>query len=164
MTADAWEPVDFLAEFRERQTCLREVTELLKEKAQAETGKLWAHHLPRVVDALGFFQGLLQDEIDHFGEWRYHEFQHDEVLDFIDKDLDKLAIWLCRMTIHRRRNHKYFQAVIAQFAAVTRVKERPGFPIANDLKGEVEVSSRPRGRIRQHARRVPSPDKSRKLR
>jgi hypothetical protein len=26
------------------------------------------------------------------------------------------------------------QAALAQFAAVTRVKERPGFPIANDLK------------------------------
>jgi hypothetical protein len=67
MTADAWEPVDFLAEFRERKTCLREVTELLKEKAQCETGKLWAHHLPLILDAVGFFQGLLQDEIDHFG-------------------------------------------------------------------------------------------------
>jgi hypothetical protein len=98
MTADAWEPVDFLTEFRERETCLREVIELLKEKAQSETGKLWAHHLPGMVDALGFFQGLLQDEIDHFGEWRYHEFQPDEVLDFIDEDLDELAIWLCRMT------------------------------------------------------------------
>jgi hypothetical protein len=73
-------------------------TELLKEKAECETGKLWAHHLPCIVDALDFFQGLLQDEIDHFGEWRYHEFQPDEVLDFIDEDLDKLAIWLCRMT------------------------------------------------------------------
>ena len=98
MTADAWEPVDFLAEFRERETCLREVTELLKEKAQSEPGKLWAHHLSRIVDALDFFQALLQDEIDHFGEWRYHEFQPDEVLDFIDEDLDKLAIWLSRMT------------------------------------------------------------------
>ena len=47
---------------------------------------------------LGFFQGLLQDEIDHFGEWRYHEFQPDEVLDFIDEDLDKLGQWLSRMT------------------------------------------------------------------
>jgi len=98
MTADAWEPVDLLAEFRERETCLREVTELLKKKAQSETGKMWAHHLPRIVDALGFFQSLLQDEIDHFGEWRYHEFQLDEVLDFVDEDLDKLAVWLCRMT------------------------------------------------------------------
>ena len=83
MTADAWEPIDFLAEFRERETCLRVVTELLKEKAQCETGKLWAHHLPRIVDELDFFQGLLQDEIDHFGEWRYHEFQPDEVLNFL---------------------------------------------------------------------------------
>jgi hypothetical protein len=98
MTTNAWEPVDFLTEFRERQSCLREVTELLKEKAQSETGKLWAHHLSLIVDALGFFQGLLQDEIDHLGEWRYHEFQPDEVLNFIDEDLDKLAIWLCRMT------------------------------------------------------------------
>ena len=62
------------------------------------TSKLWAHPLPRIVDALGFFQGLLQDEIDHFGEWRYHEFQPDEVLDFIDEDLDKLTQWLSRMT------------------------------------------------------------------
>jgi hypothetical protein len=58
MTADAWEPVDFLAEFRERETCLREVTELLTEKAQCQTGKLWAHHLPRIVDALGFLSRL----------------------------------------------------------------------------------------------------------
>jgi hypothetical protein len=213
MTADAWQPVDFLAEFRERETCLREVTELLKEKAQCETGKLWAHHLPFIVDALGFFQGLLQDEIDHFGEWRYHEFQPDEVLDFIDEDLDKLAIWLCRMTNTslpngangmsdmegkmtrvgasewsrgdasdidgqtdrsngafgksdiegkaakvaarergKRTSFKWagahesmraaneFQIIKTskppspQFAAVTRVKERPGFPIATDLK------------------------------
>jgi hypothetical protein len=98
MITDAWEPVDFLAEFRERETCLREVTELLTEKAQCKTGKLWAHHLPFIVDTLGFFQGLLQDEIDHFGEWRYHELQPDEVLDIIDEDFDKLAIWLCRMT------------------------------------------------------------------
>jgi len=74
------------------------VTELFKEKAQSETGKRWAHHLPRMVDTVGFFQGLLQDEIDHFGEWRWHELQPDEVLDFIDEDFDKLAIWLCRMT------------------------------------------------------------------
>ena len=98
MVTDAWEPIDFLAEFRERETCLREVTELLKEKAQSKTGKLWAHHLPQILDALGFFQGLLQDEIDHFGEWRDYGFQPDEVLDFIDEDFDKLAIWLCRMT------------------------------------------------------------------
>ena len=98
MVTDAWEPIDFLAEFREQETCLREVTELLKEEAQCATGKLWAHHLPRIVDALGFFQGLLHDEIDHFGEWRYHEFQPDEVLDFIDEDLDKLTQWLSRMT------------------------------------------------------------------
>ena len=98
MVTDAWEPIDFLAEFRERETCLREVTELLKEKAQSETGKLWAHHLPRIVDALDFFQGLLQDAIDHFGEWRYHEFQPAEVLDFIDEDLDGLSQWLSRMT------------------------------------------------------------------
>jgi hypothetical protein len=26
-----------------------------------------------------------------------------------------------------------WRAALAQFAAVTRVKERPGFPIANDL-------------------------------
>ena len=98
MVTDAWEPIDFLAGFRERETCLREMTELLKEKAQCETRKLWAHHLPLIVDAVGFFQGLLQDEIDHFGKWRYHEFQHDEVLDFIDEDLDKLCQWLSRMT------------------------------------------------------------------
>ena len=36
MVNDAWEPINFLAEFRERETCLREVTELLKEKAQCE--------------------------------------------------------------------------------------------------------------------------------
>ena len=98
MTADVWEPVDYLGEFRRRETCLREVTELLKKRAQCEPNKIWAHHLPRIVDALDFFRGLLQDEIDHFGEWRYHEFQHDEVLDFIDEDLNELTRWLCRMT------------------------------------------------------------------
>ena len=41
MVTDAWEPIDFLAEFRERETCLREVTELLKQEARCETGKLW---------------------------------------------------------------------------------------------------------------------------
>ena len=98
IVTDPWKPIDFLAEFRERESCLREVTELLKEEAQGETGKLWVHHLPRIVDTLGFFQGLLQDEIDHFGEWRYHELQPDEVLDFIDEDLDKLSQWLSRIT------------------------------------------------------------------
>ena len=98
MVTDAWEPIDFLAEFREREVCCRDVIELLKTKARSSGGKMWAHHLPRIVDALSFFQGLLQDEIDHFGEWRYHEFQPDEVLDFIDEDLDKLTQWLSRMT------------------------------------------------------------------
>ena len=98
MITDAWEPIDFLAEFREREACCRDAIQFLTAEAQSETGKLWAHHLPRILDALGFFQGLLQDEIDHFGEWRYHEFQPDEVLDFIDEDLDELAIWLGRMT------------------------------------------------------------------
>jgi hypothetical protein len=98
MVTDAWEPIDFLAEFRERETCLREVTELLKEEAQSETGKLWAHHLPRMVDAFDFLRDLLQEEIDQFGEWRWHELQPDEVLDMIDEDFDELAIWLCRMT------------------------------------------------------------------
>ena len=98
MASDAWDPIDFVAEFREREVCCREVIELLREQAQRETGKQWAHHLPRIVDRIEFFRGLLQDEIDHFGEWRYHEFQPDEVLDFIDEDLDDLAAWLSRMT------------------------------------------------------------------
>jgi hypothetical protein len=88
MTADAWEPVDFLAEFREREVCCRDAIELLRTEARSNDGEMWAHHLPQILDALGFFQGLLQDEIDHFGEWRYHELQPDEVLDFIDEDFD----------------------------------------------------------------------------
>jgi hypothetical protein len=34
------------------------------------------------------------------------------------------------------------QAALAQFAAVTRVKERPGFPIAADLKRQDRQSHR----------------------
>jgi hypothetical protein len=98
MTADAWEPIDSLAEFREREEMCREAIEILIVNAQTEAGQLWAHHLPQLLDAIGFFRGLLQDEIDHFGEWRYHEFQPDKVLDFIDEDLDKLSQWLSRMT------------------------------------------------------------------
>jgi hypothetical protein len=98
MVTDAWEPIDFLAEFREREDACREAIEILISDARTQSGQLWAHHLPQMLDAIGFFRGLLQDEIEHFGEWRYHEFQPDEVLDFIDEDLDKLAIWLCRMT------------------------------------------------------------------
>src|SRR4030095_11008085 len=98
MTADAWEPVDFLAEFREREVCCRDAIEFLTAEAQTEAGKTWAHHLPRLIDAIGFFRDLLQSEIDHCGEWRWPGFQPDEVLDFIDEDLDKLTVWLCRMT------------------------------------------------------------------
>ena len=98
MTTDCWEPVDFLAEFRKRQNQCKEAVEVLKENALSQDGQIWAHHLPRMVDRIEFFRGLLQDEIDHFREWRYHEFQHDEVLDFIDEDLDDLTRWLCRMT------------------------------------------------------------------
>ena len=61
--------------------------ELLEEKAHCEAGKLWAHHLPRMIDQVDFLRSLLREEIDHFGEWRYHEFQPDEVLEFIDEDL-----------------------------------------------------------------------------
>jgi len=34
------------------------------------------------------------------------------------------------------------QTALAQFAAVTRVKERPGFPIASDLKRQDRQSHR----------------------
>lgn len=97
MTIDPLNPVDFLEELREREAWCRETIELLNESARSQDGKLWAHHLPRMVDAVAFFQGLLQEEIDHFGEWRYHEFQPDEVLAFIDEDLDQLAEWFSRM-------------------------------------------------------------------
>ncbi len=92
MTGDAWEePVDFLAEFHERESICRQLIERLEGVAQSETGRLWAHHLPRMVDAIDFFRYLCQDEIDHFGEWRYHGFQPDEVLNFVDEDLDDLV-------------------------------------------------------------------------
>jgi hypothetical protein len=39
------------------------------------------------------------------------------------------------------------QAALAQFAAVTRLKERPGFPIASDLKKQPVYSvERPRSK------------------
>src|ERR1043166_887388 len=98
MRTDSWEPVDYLAEFRERETDLCEVKELLEEKAHCEASKLWAHHLPRMIDQVDFLRSLLREEIDHFGEWRYHEFQPDEVLEFIDEDLSELVQWLSRMT------------------------------------------------------------------
>ncbi len=97
MTVEDWEPVDYLAEFRERETGLREVKELLTKKAHRGTGKMWAHHLPQMLDQLDFFRGLLQDEIDHYGEWRYHGFQPDEALEIIDQDLDEISDWLSRM-------------------------------------------------------------------
>ena len=102
MIADASESIDFLAQFRQRESQCRDAIDLLKEKAHPEYGRMWAHHLPGIIDRIEFFRGLLQDEIDHFGEWRYHEFQPDEVLDFIDDDLNELTRWLCRMTNTKR--------------------------------------------------------------
>lgn len=97
MNADFPEPSGHLAEYHGREAACSEIIELLKEKAISENA-LWAPHLPQIIDAVQFYQGLLRDEIDHFGERRYHEFQPDEVLDFIDEDLDRLAKWLARMT------------------------------------------------------------------
>lgn len=95
------EPVDYLAEYRERQILCRDVIEMLKEKAETHDGRMWAHHLPRMVDQLAFYRGLLQEEIDCYGEYRYHGIQPDEVLEVLDEDLDKLAAWLMRMTRDR---------------------------------------------------------------
>lgn len=92
-----WQPIDYLEEFRLREAQCREVIELLTAEARSERGKVWAHHLPKLIAQLRFFRGLLQDEIDHFGEWRYHEFQPEEVLDYIDEDLDELSLWISRM-------------------------------------------------------------------
>ncbi|MBA2436345.1 MAG: hypothetical protein H0W34_12260 [Pyrinomonadaceae bacterium] len=97
MTIDTWEPQDFLAEFCERKALCLEWIERLEELSQTEPGRLWARHLPRVVDQIDFFRYLCQDEIDHYGEWRYHGFQPDEVLDFVDEDLNNLVPWVCRM-------------------------------------------------------------------
>lgn len=98
MAAGAGEPPDFLAQLREREDCCREVMELLTEKSRSDWGRLWAHHLPLILDKIGFFRQLCQEEIEHFGEWRYHGFQPDEVIDFIDEDLAELTRWICRMT------------------------------------------------------------------
>jgi hypothetical protein len=54
MTADAWEPVDFLAEFREREACCREAIQFLTAEARSNEAEMWAHHLPRMVEALEF--------------------------------------------------------------------------------------------------------------
>jgi hypothetical protein len=98
METEAWEPIDFLAELRERAAACAEVIDLLSERAQSEAGRLWAPHLPQIIDAANFFRVLLQDEIDHYGEWRCDGLQPAEVIDFIDEDLDGFTVWLCRMT------------------------------------------------------------------
>lgn len=97
MTTDSSKPVDYLGEFQERATCLAEIIELLRQKLRSPEGNLWAHHWRSMLDKLDFFRGLLQDEIDYWGEWRYHGFQPDEVLDMIDEDLERLGAWLSRM-------------------------------------------------------------------
>jgi hypothetical protein len=97
MTADQEEPVDYLADYREREAACSEIIELLKEKSVSDEA-LWTPHLPQMIGAVEYYQDLLRDEIEHFGEWRYHECDHDELLDFIDEDLDRLGYWLARMT------------------------------------------------------------------
>jgi tRNA isopentenyl-2-thiomethyl-A-37 hydroxylase MiaE len=97
MNAENYERVNYLADYRERESACLEIIELLKEKSLSEDA-LWAPHLPQMVNALQFYQGLLRDEIEHFGEWRYHECDHDDLLDFIDEELDRLGCWLARMT------------------------------------------------------------------
>jgi hypothetical protein len=84
METDAWEPIDLLADLRMRAAGCAEAIDLLAELAQSNSGRLWAHHLPRMVDQLQFFHALLQDEIDHYGEWRYDGLQPEEVIDLID--------------------------------------------------------------------------------
>ena len=103
MTFDS-QQTDYLAEYRERESACAEIIEFLKDPSFSKNA-LWAPHLPQMIDAVQFYQGLLRDEIDHFGEWRYHELQPDEVLDFIDEDLDRLAAWLARMTNTSLRIH-----------------------------------------------------------
>jgi hypothetical protein len=56
-----------------------------------------AHHLPRILDQVEFFHGLCREEIEHYGEYRYHGFLPDEVVDFIQDDLCELGDGICRM-------------------------------------------------------------------
>jgi hypothetical protein len=93
-----WEPEDYLQQVMEREATCTEVMELIQDKARLDSSKNWAHHLPQILNAVDFFRELCRDEIEHYGEWRYHGFQIDEVIDFIDEDLDELTKWICRMT------------------------------------------------------------------
>jgi hypothetical protein len=98
METQSWEPIDFLAEYHERAALCREVIDLLMERSGDNNGLLWLPHIPQMIDAADYILGLLEDEIEHFGEWRYHELQHDEILDFIDDEMCTAGAWLCRMT------------------------------------------------------------------
>lgn len=92
------EPQKYLQQLREREATCTEVMELIKDRSRWESSTNWAHHLPQILDAIDFFRDLCRDEIEHYGEWRYHGFQLDEVIDFIDEDLEELTTWICRMT------------------------------------------------------------------
>ena len=91
-----WDPLDYLQELKDREFACRELIDLLQIRASSDECT-WRHHLPRILDPLHFFRGLCQEEIDHFGEWRYYNFQIDEVIDFIDEDLNQLEPWICRL-------------------------------------------------------------------
>ena len=97
MRAETREPIDYLAEFRERATLCREVISLLTVQAGANDGCPCLPHIPQMIDAIDYLRGLSEDEIEHFGEWRYHELQHDQILDFIDEEIDRVGAWVCRM-------------------------------------------------------------------
>lgn len=93
-----WQRVDYLRELEERFQLCTDVIELISERATRAASRNWAYHLPQIVDAIDFFRGLCREEIEHYGEWRDHGFQIDEVIDFIDEDLVALTEWICRMT------------------------------------------------------------------
>ena len=94
---EAWQPADYLAELKERESGCREMIDLLQWKSEACEAQVWRRHLPKMIERLQFFAGLYRDEIDHYGEWRPHEMQMEEFIDILDEDLEELAAWLKRM-------------------------------------------------------------------
>jgi hypothetical protein len=93
-----WQPEDYLQQLKERMRLCTDVMEFVEDRAQWESSKNWAPHLPQILDAIDFFRDLCREEIAHYGEWRHHGFQIDEVIAFIDGDLEELARWICRIT------------------------------------------------------------------
>jgi hypothetical protein len=92
-----WQPPNYLQQLKDLEKQCVDTIALLKEEAQWEAAKNWAPHLDQMVDTISPFRDICRDEIDHFGEFRYHGFQVDEVIDFIEEDLEGLVQWLGRM-------------------------------------------------------------------